>query len=163
MALLGYNELNMKVIASLLDENWRYWGMHSWQPEFISLWTSWLPFRRWHFQMHFYEWKFPILIWISLQYVPKGLIDNKPALVQIMAWRHKATSHYVNQWWLDHWRVYASLGLIEFNTLSYNQAVKSRLFSEFFPFAVICPNQTSLSWWILKWLLDTNIWSRNKW
>ena len=31
--------------------------------------------------------KFWILIKISLKFVPKVLIDNNPALVQIMAWR----------------------------------------------------------------------------
>ena len=36
--------------------------------------------------MHFRE-KFCILIQISLKSVPKGLIDNKPVLVQVMAWR----------------------------------------------------------------------------
>ena len=36
------------------------------------------------FQMHFLEWK---LIDISLKFVPKGPVDNIPALVQIMAWR----------------------------------------------------------------------------
>ena len=30
-----------------------------------------------------------ILIWISLKFVPKGPIDNKSALVQVMAWRRK--------------------------------------------------------------------------
>ena len=30
--------------------------------------------------------KFCILIWISLKFVPKGPIDNIPALIQIMAW-----------------------------------------------------------------------------
>ena len=30
-----------------------------------------------------------------------------------MAWCRPATSHYLNQWWLDHWRIYASLGLNE--------------------------------------------------
>ena len=39
------------------------------------------PFRRQYFQMHFC-----ILIEISLKFVPKGPIDNNPALVQIMAW-----------------------------------------------------------------------------
>ena len=29
----------------------------------------------------------------------------------------QATSHYLNQWWLDYWRIYASLGLNEFKTL----------------------------------------------
>ena len=31
--------------------------------------------------------KFCILIKISLKFVPKGPIDNDPALVKIMAWR----------------------------------------------------------------------------
>ena len=31
--------------------------------------------------------KFCILIKISLKFVPKGPIDNNPALVQVMAWR----------------------------------------------------------------------------
>ena len=30
--------------------------------------------------------KFRISIQISLKFVPKGPIDNKPALVQVMAW-----------------------------------------------------------------------------
>ena len=30
---------------------------------------------------------FYILIQISLKFVPKGPIENKPALVQVMAWR----------------------------------------------------------------------------
>ena len=34
---------------------------------------------------------------------------------------YKATSHYLNQWWLNYWRIYASLGLNElihhFNSL----------------------------------------------
>ena len=35
-----------------------------------------------HFQMHFLE-----SIKFSLKFVPKGPINNIPALVQIMAWR----------------------------------------------------------------------------
>ena len=30
----------------------------------------------------------------------------------------QATSHYLNQWWLDYWRIYASLGLNELKMLS---------------------------------------------
>ena len=37
--------------------------------------------------MHFQEWKFCISIQISLKFVPKGPIDNKSALGQVMAWR----------------------------------------------------------------------------
>ena len=49
----------------------------------------------------------------SLKCVPKLRISNIPALVQIRAWRWQARSHYVNQWWLVYWRIYASLGLNE--------------------------------------------------
>ena len=33
------------------------------------------------------------------KFVPKGPINNIPALVQIMTWRRHATTHYLNQWW----------------------------------------------------------------
>ena len=45
-----------------------------------------LPFRRWHFEMHSYEWKVYVSIQISLNFLPKCSIDNKSALVQVMAW-----------------------------------------------------------------------------
>ena len=32
-----------------------------------------------------------------------------------MAWHVQATSHYLNQWWLDYWRIYGSLDLNELN------------------------------------------------
>ena len=35
----------------------------------------------------FYEWNICILIRISLQFIPKGPIDNKSALVKVMTWR----------------------------------------------------------------------------
>ena len=37
---------------------------------------------------------------ISQKFVPKGPINNIPALVQIMASRRPGDSHYLNQWWL---------------------------------------------------------------
>ena len=40
-----------------------------------------------------------ILIQISLKFVPKGPIDNKSILVQVMAGTEQATSHYLNQCW----------------------------------------------------------------
>ena len=54
-----------------------------------------------------------ISIKISLKFVPRVPIDNIQALVQIMAWRRQGASHYLNQWWLVYWRMYASLGLNE--------------------------------------------------
>ena len=50
---------------------------------------------------------------ISLNIVPKVPINNIPALVLIIAWRRQATRHYLNQWWLIYWFIYASLGLNE--------------------------------------------------
>ena len=63
-------------------KNWRYnhdKAKHKvkWSPP---------PFRRRYFQMHFREWKFCILIKVSLKFVPNGLIDNNPALVKILTW-----------------------------------------------------------------------------
>ena len=46
----------------------------------ISPWTKWSPFRRRYFHMHFRDEIFCILIKISLKFVPKGPIDNNPAL-----------------------------------------------------------------------------------
>ena len=54
---------------------------------------------------------YALSIKISLKFVPDGPINNKAALVQVMAW----TSQYLNQWWLVYWSVYASLSLNESN------------------------------------------------
>ena len=45
---------------------------------------------------------------ISLKFVPKGPMNNIPALIQIMAWRR--------QCWLACWRIHPSLGLNELIT-----------------------------------------------
>ena len=63
-----------------------------------------------HFPDDIFKWIFlNEIIWISikisLKFVPRGRINNIPALVQIMAWRRQATSHYLNQWWIVHWRI----------------------------------------------------------
>ena len=49
--------------------------------------TKWSSFCRQQFQIHFFNENERIQIWISLKFVPRSPIDNKPALVQIMAWR----------------------------------------------------------------------------
>ena len=36
--------------------------------------------------MRFHEWKFCILIRILLKFISEGPIDNKSALIQVMAW-----------------------------------------------------------------------------
>ena len=34
-----------------------------------------------------------------LRWTPQNLTDDKSTLVQVMAWCHQATSHYLNQFW----------------------------------------------------------------
>ena len=37
----------------------------------------------------------------ALRWMPQDLTDDKSALVQVMAWCHQATSHYLSQCWLS--------------------------------------------------------------
>ena len=61
-------------------------------------------------------------------------IDNKPALVQVMARRRTGDKHYLNQWYLVHWRIYASkwvkwwIGIRGATTRSF-QVIACHLFS----------------------------------
>ena len=43
--------------------------------------TKWLPFCRRHFLMHFFQRNICNLIHISLKFIPKGLINNRPSLI----------------------------------------------------------------------------------
>ena len=52
---------------------------------------------------------------MSLKFIPKGPVNNITALVRLGAGQW--TSHYLNQWRLVYWRIYASLGLNELNTV----------------------------------------------
>ena len=53
------------------------------------------------FKCNFVNENVLISIRTPLNFVPKGPIDNKSSLVQVMAWCRQATSHYLNQWWLS--------------------------------------------------------------
>ena len=72
-----------------------------------------------NFKSIFVNENYIIPIRISLKFVPVNPIDNKPALVQVMAC--SATSQYLNQCWLAwtnadpiQWRMYAALEVYEF-------------------------------------------------
>ena len=52
----------------------------------LQLEKQWPPFHRRPSQVHFHEWDFNHIL-ISPKCVSKCLIDNKAALVQVMAWR----------------------------------------------------------------------------
>ena len=76
--------------------------------------------------------KFCILIQISLKFVPKGPIDNKSALVQVMAWRRPGNiplSEPINANPV-HWHIYAALGgdeiiVIEFLQVNLKSCINS--------------------------------------
>ena len=54
------------------------------------------------------------LIKISFKFVPKGSINNIPALVKwLVTWSWPGDKPF-NQWWLVYWHIYASLSLNEF-------------------------------------------------
>ena len=50
---------------------------------------------------------------MSLEFVLKGLINNIPALVQIMAWRSPGDKPWSEPMMVIYWRIDASLGLNE--------------------------------------------------
>ena len=75
---------------------------------------KWNPFRRRHLQAHFLEWK---CFELRLKFHWSLFLR-----VQLTIFQHwfrwwigavQATSQYMNQWWLVHWLIYASLGLNE--------------------------------------------------
>ena len=68
---------NMAVLAWALFQHKDHLSQYGDFHYHIKAETKWKPLRRRHW--------FPIKI--SLKFVPKGLIKNIPALVQIMAWR----------------------------------------------------------------------------
>ena len=57
----------------------------------------------------------PILITISLKFVPTGPINNILSFIKVMA-RHQP-GNKLNQWWSDYQCIYASLGLKELTKL----------------------------------------------
>ena len=117
MASLGHNEVNPyfktpdEIYIYILFMNWK-----DFQPQEPGVPINTLRSRQngCHFPDDTFKCIFlnenvTISLKISLKFVPKHPINYIPALVQIMAW-HLATSHYLNQWWLDYQYIYASLG-----------------------------------------------------
>ena len=63
--------------------------------------------------MHFLNEIVSISIKISLKLVPKGPINNIPALVQLMAWRHPGDKLLSEPMMIISLSIYAPLGLNE--------------------------------------------------
>ena len=94
--------------ASHVFMRWPWFILTHW-----GRYTKWRRFRRRHIQYIFLNENVWISLKISLRFVPKRSNWNIPALVQIMAWCRigDQASHYLNQWRLDYWRIYAPFGL----------------------------------------------------
>ena len=82
--------------------------------------TKWPPFCRRHFQTYiFWNENFGIFIQVALKFVPKGSVNNNPALVLMMEWCRTDDEPlsepvmvinglvYVRHWWvyMRHWWV----------------------------------------------------------
>ena len=68
------------------------------------------------FKCIFFNENVLISLKIPLKFVPRGPINNIPALVQIMAWRRPGDKPLSEPMLVFAWRIYASLGLNELKT-----------------------------------------------
>ena len=85
--------------------------------------TRWPPFSRRHFQKHFLQWKckkhqlkYHWCLFLMLQ------LTISQHWFRLWLGAGQATSHYLNQWWLVYWCMYASLGLNELKPFSSDKA-----------------------------------------
>ena len=95
----------------------------------IEFEAKWLLFCRRNFQMHFLEsFLIYILTQISLMFLPYGPINNRPALVQIMAWDCRRRGNEPTPSWnsdgIGHWRIYASPGLNDLSKRKHARRLK---------------------------------------
>ena len=101
----------------------RHWGrdelISSWIHKVVT-WIHWGQRNDRQFLDDFYKCIFlNENMWISIHWslfqFTISSIGSDDGLAPV---RRQATSHYLNQWWLVYWRIYASLGL---NELTYTQ------------------------------------------
>ena len=66
----------------------------------ISPWDIWMKYPVSNFQANFSDWWLRYFCEITLIWMSQDLTDDdKSTLVQVMAWCHQATSHYLSQCW----------------------------------------------------------------
>ena len=97
-----------RTLSQNLQLTFRKQNPHIHTNQHIEADTRWPPFSWRHFQMHFHEWKCK-----NFDYK----INNIPAFAG------RATSHYLNQWWLVYRCIYGSLGLMSWNNCQCNQFI----------------------------------------
>ena len=92
------------------------WHASTWQCQITMVMWHW-PEQPWlkfnSLDPGKFEWNFSYVIFkhilviddrgisceIALTWKPQDLTDDKSTLVQVMAWCHQATSHYLSHWW----------------------------------------------------------------
>ena len=89
-----------------------HWSWDKMAPNFLTTFSN-----------AFFYWNVIISIEISPRFVHKVPINNIAALVQIWLRADQATSHYLNQWWLDYRRIYVSLGLSDLIETTYGSLI----------------------------------------
>ena len=67
-------------------------------------------------------------VWIAINTSLKIVIENSAAEVEIKAWRRPG--YYLNKWCLVYWRIYASLGLKNWNSVNISSGVLPSAMSE---------------------------------
>ena len=75
------------------------WNISYLAQDLIAAWNMWMKFEIHNFQANITNWWLRYLLWNFLRWMSLDLTDDKPPLVQVMAWCHQATSHYLSQYW----------------------------------------------------------------
>ena len=60
-------------------------------------WEIWMKFNVDNFQANFSEWWLRYLYETAISWMPLDFTHDNSTLVQVMAWCHQATSHYLSQ------------------------------------------------------------------
>ena len=97
--------LMLWILVSRIPFNvfWTHWGRDKMVTNFLTTFSNAFPWMKMHkFRLRFHWGLFlRVQLTISQHWLRKWLGADQ------------ATSHYLNQWWLVYWRIYASLGLNE--------------------------------------------------
>ena len=87
---LCYNETLLNLVKK---------SLHLWQVSSLAPGGFEFNFRKVIFKLTLVNGGWGISYEIALKWVPLDLTDDKSTLVQVMAWCHQATSHYLSQCW----------------------------------------------------------------
>ena len=106
MCINQYNVILSNVIMQLMCVRYiTHWGWNKMAAIFqTAFWNGFTWMKMYEFRLEFH-WS--VFLWVQLtifqHWFRSWLVTDK------------VTSHYLNQWWLVYWHIYASLGLNELN------------------------------------------------